>query len=123
MYGGVDRPDPVSYTHLDVYKRQIWLFMAGMLRLSICIALHSLAATASITRKTRLSAVISLLLSVRAVSYTHLDVYKRQPYLTVRRAWPTEHNRPVILTELQTKAAHRNVPLQDNLLELSLIHI
>ena len=29
----------------------------------------------------------------------------------------TEHNRPVILTELKTKAAHRNVPLPDNLLE------
>ena len=35
------------------------------------------------------------------VSYTHL----------------TEHNRPVILPELKTKAAHRNVPLPDNLLE------
>lgn len=33
------------------------------------------------------------------------------PYLTVRRAWHTEHNRPVILTELKTKAAARNVPL------------
>lgn len=39
------------------------------------------------------------------------------PYLTVRRAWYTEHNRPVILTELKTKAAHRNVPLPDNLME------
>ena len=39
------------------------------------------------------------------------------PYLTVRRAWHTEHNRPVIMTELKTKAAHRNVPLPDNLLE------
>lgn len=39
------------------------------------------------------------------------------PYLTVRRAWHTEHNRPVILTELKTKAAHRSVPLPDNLLE------
>jgi integrase len=33
------------------------------------------------------------------------------PYLTVRRAWHTENNRPVILTELKTKAAHRNVPI------------
>ncbi len=32
------------------------------------------------------------------------------PYLTVRRAWHTEHNRPVILTELKTKAAERNIP-------------
>ena len=37
------------------------------------------------------------------------------PYLTVRRAWHTEHNRPVILTELKTKAAHRNdmLPLDE----------
>ena len=33
------------------------------------------------------------------------------PYLTVRRAWHTEHNRPVILTELKTSAAQRNIPL------------
>jgi len=33
------------------------------------------------------------------------------PYLSVKRAWHTEHNRPVILTELKTKAAQRDVPL------------
>ena len=38
-------------------------------------------------------------------------------YLTVRRAWHTEHNRPVILTELKTKAAERNIPLPDRLAE------
>ena len=32
-------------------------------------------------------------------------------YLTVRRAWHTESNRPVILDELKTKAAERNIPL------------
>ena len=39
------------------------------------------------------------------------------PFLTVRRAWHTEHNRPVILTELKTKAAERNIPLPDRLAE------
>ena len=33
------------------------------------------------------------------------------PYLTVRRAWHTESNRPVILDELKTKAAERDIPL------------
>lgn len=33
------------------------------------------------------------------------------PYLTVRRAWHTEHNRLVILMELKTRAAERNIPL------------
>ena len=45
----------------------------------------------------------------------HLDC--DTPYLTVCRAWHTEHNRPVILTELKTKAAHRDVPLPDCLAE------
>lgn len=41
----------------------------------------------------------------------YLDV--DAPYLTVRRAWHTEHNRPVILTELKTPAANRDIPLPD----------
>lgn len=39
------------------------------------------------------------------------------PYLTVKRAWHTEHNRPVILEELKTKAARRDIPLPDCLTE------
>ena len=35
------------------------------------------------------------------------------PYLTVRRAWHTENNRPVIMTELKTPAANRDIPLPD----------
>lgn len=35
------------------------------------------------------------------------------PYLKVQRAWHTENNRPVILTELKTNAAYRNIPLPD----------
>ena len=39
------------------------------------------------------------------------------PYLTVRRGWHTENNRPVILEELKTKAAERNIPLPTCLAE------
>ena len=39
------------------------------------------------------------------------------PYLSVQRAWHTEHNRPVILTDLKTKAARRDIPLPKCLLE------
>lgn len=45
----------------------------------------------------------------------HLD--EEAPYLSVRRAWHVEHNRPVILTELKTKAAKRDVPIPKRLLE------
>ena len=46
--------------------------------------------------------------------YLDLDA----PYLTVRRAWHTENNRPVILTELKTNAAKRSIPLPPQLLEV-----
>lgn len=39
------------------------------------------------------------------------------PYITVRRAWHSEHNRPVVSTELKTKAAHRDIPIPNNLAE------
>lgn len=39
------------------------------------------------------------------------------PYLSVRRAWHTEHNRPVISTELKTNAAKRDVPIPTQLVE------
>lgn len=45
----------------------------------------------------------------------YLDV--AVPYLTVRKAWHTENNRPVILEELKTNAASRNIPLPDCLSE------
>ena len=39
------------------------------------------------------------------------------PFLSVRRAWHTENNQPVILTELKTRAAHRNIPCPPRLVE------
>lgn len=45
----------------------------------------------------------------------HLDC--ETPYLSAQRAWHTEHNRPVILTGLKTKAARRDVPMPQCLIE------
>ena len=39
------------------------------------------------------------------------------PYIAVRRAWHTEHNRPIVTTELKTKAAKRDVPIPECLVE------
>lgn len=39
------------------------------------------------------------------------------PYISVRRAWRTEHNRPVISTVLKTKAAKRDVPIPKCLMD------
>lgn len=35
----------------------------------------------------------------------------RTPYIAVRRAWRTEHNRPVVSTVLKTPAAQRDIPI------------
>ncbi len=39
------------------------------------------------------------------------------PYILVRRAWHTENNRPIILTDLKTKAAKRDIAIPDPLVE------
>ena len=45
----------------------------------------------------------------------HLDA--EAPYISVRRAWHVEHNRPIILTELKTKAARRDIPIPKCLID------
>ena len=69
--------DPVSYTHLDVYKRQVYVLFVVVgattnlgLIWSISDSLNGMMAIPNIIAVTALSSV--------AVSYTHLDVYKRQ---------------------------------------------
>ncbi len=42
-----------------------------------------------------------------------LDV--KTPYISVRRAWRSVHNRPVISTVLKTEASNRDVPIPANL--------
>ena len=39
------------------------------------------------------------------------------PHISVSRAWHTEHNRPVILTDLKTKASKRIIPIPPQLVE------
>lgn len=52
---------------------------------------------------------------ILALQWDSVYLDTNAPYLTVRRAWHTEHNRPVILTDLKTNAAARNIPLPDSL--------
>ena len=54
---------------------------------------------------------------ILALQWDSVYLDTEAPYLTVRRAWHTEHNRPIILTDLKTKAAERNIPLPDRLAE------
>lgn len=54
---------------------------------------------------------------ILALKWDSVYLNKKAPYLTVRRAWHTEGNKPVIMEELKTKAAHRDIPLPDPLVE------
>ena len=69
-YYGFDKPLPVSYTHLDVYKRQIYYSsLSEADRASFDAAERNIINAAYNTYQ---------LVQNQAVSYTHLDVYKRQ---------------------------------------------
>ena len=65
---------PVSYTHLDVYKRQA-------IALAVSISLVSIFMMDGF-RNMLFDIIIEdlphVVVSPKAVSYTHLDVYKRQ---------------------------------------------
>ena len=62
----------VSYTHLDVYKRQVYC-RTGRRSADAVQKLESLGYT-------NLRDLGGILSWPYAVSYTHLDVYKRQPF-------------------------------------------
>ena len=65
---------PVSYTHLDVYKRQV----SPSIALSMGEALPYLAEYPYGCVEQTLNRFLPALV---AVSYTHLDVYKRQLHI------------------------------------------
>lgn len=54
---------------------------------------------------------------ILALKWDSVFLDLESPYLTVQRAWHTENNRPIILTDLKTKAAKRNIPIPDRLYE------
>ena len=59
---------------------------------------------------------------ILALKWDCVFLNTKTPYISVRRAWHTEHNRPVISDELKTKASKRDIPipkiLADHLLEV-----
>ena len=68
---------PVSYTHLDVYKRQDWDAFGAMLLVAAC---HTYEEPVPPTvEKDWDFGEHPLIARLASVSYTHLDVYKRQP--------------------------------------------
>ena len=96
---------PVSYTHLDVYKRQgeyhdLTGNMSGCLlandelsqRKAVNGSLPEDGALVKTIVTTNLADAIAKGYGVNPVSYTHLDVYKRQMYTSVRTTPFTAQN-------------------------------
>ena len=54
---------------------------------------------------------------ILALQWDCVHLNARAPYISVKRAWHTEHNRPVISSELKTSAAKRDVPMPDQLVK------
>ena len=95
---------PVSYTHLDVYKRQTTYTYDAANRLvqtvtNAITTTYAYDGWGTLIRETRDGLTTDLVLDeqvtlprvlaairsdgYKAVSYTHLDVYKRQPWMRV----------------------------------------
>ena len=92
----------VSYTHLDVYKRQVLLCLAGCFALAFTAAGQTIAVDIShptnhFVPKETLGAGVD---RIAAVSYTHLDVYKRQAARGVapRADGSARQQRPTVVT-------------------------
>ena len=66
------RNKPVSYTHLDVYKRQV---QAALLPFKEIESISTLAGYSLMTETEGANFGMGM---INPVSYTHLDVYKRQ---------------------------------------------
>ena len=65
---------PVSYTHLDVYKRQAPYFDGSKLLIAADCTAYAYAAFHQDFIRNK----VTLIGCPKSVSYTHLDVYKRQ---------------------------------------------
>lgn len=50
-----------------------------------------------------------------ALQWDSVFLDEKAPHIIVRRAWHTEHNRPVVTTDLKTKAAKRIIPIPPQL--------
>lgn len=54
---------------------------------------------------------------ILALQWDCVHLESKTPYISVQRAWHSEHNRPVISSDLKTKAARRDIPIPKNLVE------
>ena len=95
-----DWATPVSYTHLDVYKRQHTL--------TVLHAVHPILFAGHILDVVQLEARsqdtrLRLTQGTVAVSYTHLDVYKRQDFgITTTNMMEASLNRVMMQTAQKT---------------------
>ena len=48
---------------------------------------------------------------ILALKWDCVILKRKNPYISVKRAWHREHNRPVITTQLKTESARRDIPI------------
>ena len=73
---------PVSYTHLDVYKRQEKYYRMVINLYKEVLLINRVNPDRVLDAQREISNAITTAIITNAVSYTHLDVYKRQVFTT-----------------------------------------
>ena len=71
----------VSYTHLDVYKRQVYYRVNSLMNQVKMPAATAERVKGMVSIRDTVRELIAMQMEEIAVSYTHLDVYKRQPLI------------------------------------------
>ena len=74
---------PVSYTHLDVYKRQLFRSDKSYLG-NKSMRVYSDEALSSKVFIQFIALILRSRIYIASVSYTHLDVYKRQGWMNMK---------------------------------------
>ena len=101
MVGRFHFVQPVSYTHLDVYKRQVYkqaIAFPFLKEETHHISKYCYDNLGTFSKRLECRSVCSSTVS-RPVSYTHLDVYKRQMYRPITKN--------VLVTYVQYKGLKR----------------
>ena len=114
-------PAAVSYTHLDVYKRQPQLSLPFSISRPLALTASSASSGDSYAADEVSPGCRFIVKDLEAVSYTHLDVYKRQPQMRLDKL--LSHLNCGSRKEVQALIRAGRVSVDGTVHKLSLIHI
>ena len=96
---------PVSYTHLDVYKRQAFIFEICYSCIYTSFDCIIPAVDVFVCAVDLIFVFLWLIVCIKAVSYTHLDVYKRQEWYLWKK-WCRQPGIIILYTYNQNNPYH-----------------